>query len=109
MIKNITDIDVVVKESPVSPGHLKHHYMPDLPMYLSYEAQPEELKDIHFALIELSSDPNIAARELYQKMREAAQKPNAKAIVLLKKPEQQGELWDGIWNRVKKAITKEFI
>ncbi len=109
MIKQITDVDVIIKESPVSPGHLKHHYMPDLPMYLSTVANPSELKDLSIALIELDNDPNIAARELYQKMREAAQKPNAKAIVLLKKDDQQGELWEGIWNRVKKAISKELI
>lgn len=107
MIKAVTDVDIIVKESPVSPGHLKHHYMPDLPLYLSLTSHPAELNNIPFAIIELNADPNIAARELYQKMREAAKEPLAQAIVLVKGSHQNGEHWDGIWNRVKKAMTKE--
>tara|TARA_R110002049_G_scaffold307477_1_gene508056 strand:+ start:425 stop:1324 length:900 start_codon:yes stop_codon:yes gene_type:complete len=109
MIKEVVDVEVVVKESPVSPGTLKHHYMPDVPMYLSLKDHPRELESLKYQTLVLNSDPAIAARELYQKMREAAATNGVEAILLKRLSNQSGELWDGIWNRVSKAITQELV
>ena len=96
---------VDVKESPVAPGALKHHYMPDVPMYLLHEENlPKILENKTLAHITLNDDATIAARELYQSMREACINP-IDAIVLHKKSNQVGEKWDAVWNRVHKAIT----
>lgn len=108
MLEKVSKLKVILKESPVSPGALKHHYMPDIPMYLSYNDEaPAQLEHLKYSKIILSSDPTIAARELYQKMREACSE-QSQAILLIKKDQQVGELWDGVWNRVSKAITETF-
>ncbi len=109
MIRNVADVDVIIKESPVSPGNLKHHYMPDIPMYLSFLDHPEELKEIKYMTLTLDQDPALAARELYQKMRDAASSKGVEALLLKRQSNQSGELWDGVWNRVYKAITKELV
>lgn len=107
MLKNASDVPVIVKESPVSPGALKHHYMPDVPMYLLEESEtlPKKLKHLNLATIKLSLESSIAARELYQSMREAC-RPGVDAIILIKLKDQVGEGWDALWNRVDKAITE---
>lgn len=104
MLKAACNVEVVVKESPVAPGALKHHYMPDIPMYLSHGEIPAPLQNKKTNTITLADDPSIAARELYQRMREACT-PGTEAIILIKKPNQQGEGWDAVWNRVSKAIS----
>tara|TARA_R110000868_G_scaffold99515_5_gene273799 strand:+ start:6314 stop:7210 length:897 start_codon:yes stop_codon:yes gene_type:complete len=106
-LEKASSLPVANVQSPVSPGALKHHYMPDIPMYLSLENEfPEMLKGIKFNTISLSNQPELAARELYQLMRQACTK-EVQAILLVKRQDQVGEKWEGIWNRVSKAITKE--
>tara|TARA_R110000868_G_scaffold32343_3_gene117652 strand:+ start:13253 stop:14149 length:897 start_codon:yes stop_codon:yes gene_type:complete len=106
-LEQVSQLKVSHVQSPVSPGALKHHYMPDVPMYLSLENEsPSELKHLKFNTISLSHKPELAARELYQLMRQASG-PGIEAILLVKRKEQVGEHWDGIWNRVSKAITKK--
>ncbi len=106
-LEKVGQLNVSIVQSPVSPGALKHHYMPDIPMYLSLgNESPSELKELKFNIISLSAKPELAARELYQLMRQACT-PEVEAILLVKRKEQVGEHWDGIWNRVSKAITKE--
>lgn len=105
MLAQASGAKVEVKESPVSPGALKHHYMPDVPLYVvNDEAIPEKLKKVKLERIVLADDSALAARELYQKMREAC-KPGVEGLLLIKKATQKGETWDGIWNRVAKAST----
>lgn len=107
MLKEVVDVPVLVKESPVSPGALKHHYMPDVPMYVIEENQvlPGSLSKLKMNKIILSDDAAVAARELYQKMREAC-KPGIEALLLVRKESQKSEGWDAIWNRVSKALTE---
>jgi len=105
MLAEASGVNTVVKESPVAPGALKHHYMPDVPMYLVNSPDtPAQLKTKKIAHITLNEDASIAARELYQVMREACQE-KIEAIVLHQKMSQTGEKWDAVWNRVHKAIT----
>lgn len=105
MLEGASGVKVEIKESPVSPGALKHHYMPDIPLYVvENESIPQQLTHLKFEKIILDSDPTLAARELYQKMRDAC-KPSVEALVLIKQENQKGEAWEGIWNRVAKAST----
>lgn len=106
MLAQHTGVEVIVKESPVSPGALKHHYMPDIPLYLIEEGQgiPSKLQEQTLSRIDLNSEATVAARELYQKMREACTQ-EAQGILLVRRKDQQGEDWDAVWNRVSKAIT----
>jgi hypothetical protein len=59
------------------------------------------------AFWELSHDPRIASRELYQNLREFSQ--HGHDLILISRHERQiGEDWKGIWNRLEKAKTLEF-
>lgn len=113
-----------------SPGHLKHHYMPDIPLVIvnSCREEPEiveivnqrlqELPDVvedvkivkpqngvkTFSELRLSSDPVVAARELYGKMRSVAEEGHD-FIVFYKNDLHQGERWSAIFDRLNKAAS----
>jgi L-threonylcarbamoyladenylate synthase len=104
-------VKVVKKESPVAPGQLKHHYMPNIPLIICQKS------DLHLPLKELnidesfihewslSNDPVMACRMLYQDMREIA-KTDAKAIWLdANRLRSEDEIWEAIVNRLEKAST----
>jgi len=69
--------EVVYKEIEHIPGGLENHYQPDLTLILfnqNYNESflPDELKDKKPFKLNLSDKPEIAARELYSKLREAS-------------------------------------
>lgn len=113
LLKNGLDVSVVYTESPVAPGQLKHHYMPKIPLVIV----PENfIWELHQAEIERSLGtnfshpaiwrqpltPEIASRELYQKMREFDEKGHD--IILAERSALHfNEEWLGIWNRLEKA------
>ncbi|HXH74806.1 MAG TPA: L-threonylcarbamoyladenylate synthase [Bacteriovoracaceae bacterium] len=107
--------EVKYTESPVAPGQLKHHYMPNIPLVIVPESFDWE-KDQKLIEAELlrnfkcpvrwiqSEDPRIASRELYEKMR--AFESEGFDIILTSRPTSHfGEEWLGIWNRLEKAKT----
>ena len=113
--QNNMDIKVTYQESPVAPGHLKHHYMPNLPIALfwgqyknsellaSSSIPKEKLKHINHW--KLPTDPNVAARELYEKFR-SLDTTDATLILLELDPSiKELEDWKGILNRIDKAKT----
>jgi L-threonylcarbamoyladenylate synthase len=111
MQNQLANIKVSLSPSPVAPGQLKHHYMPELPLIVaSTEMSPSEIDQIincnqeEIEEISLNTNPTIAARELYQKLR--VTNPKAKYI-LLKLPIDilNEEKWEGILNRLEKAAT----
>lgn len=113
-----------------SPGHLKHHYMPIIPLVIvnSCREEPEiieivnqrlqELPDVvedveivkpqngvkTFSELRLSSDPVVAARELYGKMRTVAEEGHD-FIVFFKNDLHEGERWEAIFDRLNKAAS----
>lgn len=120
-------VDAVSKAE--SPGHMKHHYMPKVPLVLNESGQTEnEIKEkVKARLPELpdqvdgvkilkptnldnlkelvlSSDPTIAARELYAKLREIADS-GAEVIYFNKKSNHTGEKWEAIFDRLSKAAS----
>jgi hypothetical protein len=106
-------VKVELTPSPVAPGQLKHHYMPDIPLILaSAEVSDTEITNItsceDMENIVLATDATIAARELYQKLRN--KNKNAKYL-LLKLPLEvfSDEKWEGILNRLEKAATYNLI
>lgn len=111
------EIEVVYEESPVSPGSLKHHYMPTNPLvlfssnYSNYDIEKYlndfSIKHSFYAnnpteLI-LDNDPNIAARELYSKLRLIDEQTNR--ILFCKLPKNTDDKWLGILDRLEKAAT----
>ncbi len=103
---------VTYEESKVAPGHLKHHYMPTLPLVILEKESLDENKIATLLKIEkksgvelkLSSDPVLAARELYVKLRECSQM-DVGFIYVFKNESQINELWTAIWDRLSKASS----
>jgi L-threonylcarbamoyladenylate synthase len=104
-------VSVSYAESPVAPGQLKHHYMPKIPLVIIPEGfdwkTKGSLSGIDYknpVFWEQPSSPEIASRELYQKMREFDEQGHD-IIFAEKKKTHDSEDWLGIWNRLQKAKT----
>lgn len=114
-----------------SPGHMKHHYMPPIPFIVSLEADrkledilkevnekmtelPDEIESIKIIkpkggmnkaeILKLSTDPLLATREFYGKLREVAA-TGADCIVFYREPHQVGERWESLFDRLNKAAS----
>ncbi len=117
---------VLEMQSHKSPGHLEHHYQPDVPLILINETPnfDETLKPANklttaeltkieallkykphsWAEIQLGTDPILAARNLYAEMRkQAAHKPEI--LWIRKKTTQSQGLWAAVWDRVHRASS----
>lgn len=106
---NNIEADVVYAESPVAPGQLKHHYMPKIPLVIVPENFVWENKDIGInfknpVVWKQPLSPELASRELYQKMREFDEQ-GFDIIFAERTSHHFSEEWLGIWNRLEKAKT----
>lgn len=108
---------VIYAESPVAPGQLKHHYMPNIPLviappHFSWEQDhlqiESELKKTFASPVmwKLPEEAALASRELYQDLRKFSVKGHD-VIIIKRDPAQSGDDWLGIWNRLEKAKTLE--
>lgn len=119
MQKNATlkNWQVIYQKSPVAPGQLEEHYRPLKPLII-FTNPHEQLIPMDTAspknnllekatLLTLNSDPTIAARELYSKIRQAASIENQenKQVIFFKIPLQQWQnpQWFAITERLQKA------
>lgn len=104
-------------ESPVAPGQLKHHYMPNIPLVILAEDTSWENNRYLIegklgraaknpAIWNLSDDPRLASRELYQDLRKFSSLGHD-LIIIRRNSQQTSEDWKGIWNRLNKAKTFE--
>lgn len=110
--RNGIKIQVVYAQSPVAPGQLKHHYMPNIPLVIIPEGykinENRSLIGHSFSrpvIWKQPDSPQIASRELYQKMREFDEQ-GFDIIFAERKEIHSQEEWLGIWNRLDKAKTK---
>ena len=108
----------VSKMRSVSPGQLDHHYMPDIPLFwvqsgsrefsavlkAANELRKGEVPLKKAALLTLSADPTVAARELYANLRTQASS-GADSLIFFHEPHQAGPAWDAILDRLKRAST----
>jgi L-threonylcarbamoyladenylate synthase len=113
--KHGISIEVSYAESPVAPGQLKHHYMPKIPLIIVPEnvdrekiQQEVEIPFKNPVFWKQPKSPEIASRELYQKMREFDKK-GYDIIFAEKGRDHSREEWLGIWNRLEKAKTLSLI
>jgi L-threonylcarbamoyladenylate synthase len=111
LAKHGIKIEVVYAESPVAPGQLKHHYMPKIPLIIVpenfvWEKHQHEI-DLGFknpVIWKQPLTPELASRELYQKMREFDEQ-GYDIIFAERNSHHFSEEWLGIWNRLEKAKT----
>jgi L-threonylcarbamoyladenylate synthase len=112
-----------------SPGHMKHHYMPAVPLILC-DKKPESVewlkKEIRLRILELpkiiegveivkpknintikelklSSKPNLAARELYSQLRQLA--AGSDIIYYVFPADFNSEQWSALRDRITKAAS----
>jgi L-threonylcarbamoyladenylate synthase len=113
-------VQITKAESTASPGHLKHHYMPKIPLVivkasassglsrLTLEQIQRDLKlsEVKNPLeLKLSDTPSEAARELYSQMRFLCES-GADLLYVRATPERSsGGLWDAIWDRLTRAAS----
>lgn len=114
-----------------SPGHMKHHYMPSVPLILAtnsalkvkelaeqvlarFEQLPSEVEGVKLIrpkdpiqkieFLNLSKDPVIATREFYAKLRQSAErKPDI--ICFTKMDFHNAEAWEPLFERITKAAS----
>lgn len=114
-----------------SPGHMKHHYMPPVPLIVCTDVQrlpedivkevnqkmgelPDEIESIKivkpkagirtWSVLKLSEDPLLATRELYGKLREVAAQ-GSDCILFYRESHQAGERWESLFDRLNKAAS----
>lgn len=116
-----------------SPGHTKHHYMPNIPLvYISQKIDmtsiikriesdfnkiPDVIDEIHikkpkfpikkWSPLTFSDDPVIACRELYSKLKSESEK-NVDLLVFEKKSYMDLEAWEGFIERIYKASSLHY-
>ncbi len=86
-----------------SPGTLKHHYMPDIPLTIVSEKAKAPEGAIELVL---NVEPAQAARELYSQLRDLAAS-GKKSIFVRRKADQHGGFWEAIWDRLTRAATQD--
>jgi L-threonylcarbamoyladenylate synthase len=118
-----------------SPGHMKHHYMPEIPfvicrnpnMKVKEVAQvvaeklstlPDQVEGVKILkptrpiakieFLKLASTPEQAAREIYSQLRTASErKPDLLCLALIKDYSQEpnAEMWESVLDRLFKAAS----
>lgn len=116
-------------EKIMAPGQMKHHYMPQRPLILTrgpmrdgdllqrirsrLEDLPEEVEGVRLlkpqkvervSWIALPNDPVLAARQLYQALREAGES-SADVLALVWPLERREGAWLAVWDRLRKAAS----
>ncbi len=118
--ENLKNWEVKYASSSASPGNLKHHYQPEVPLIvidLKKGFFPEEKKIESylskkfpkkiFKQLYLKNSPEITARTLYQELRVFSQN-SSHIIYVCKRPEQSNAHWKAIWDRLDKACSQRF-
>lgn len=122
-------IDVLDKKE--SPGHMKHHYMPDIPFVIcrnpamklselgavlnsKLQLLPDYIEGVRIIkpakkiekieFLKLSSDPVQAAREMYSQLRIASDR-RPEALCYIQMSNQHSEIWESIFDRLYKAAS----
>lgn len=113
------EVEIRRRSSLASPGNIEHHYMPNIPLVIVNQEEPQlrqqkrdeickefELdRNVRGAELKLDQSPKLAARSLYARMRECSDS-GASFIYVLRKRAQSGGLWDAIWDRLQRASSR---
>lgn len=112
------EISVRFLESAASPGHVKHHYVPAVPLVIApadghlgegrlLDAIAQQLgaRPQRLAELTLGKDPRVAARLLYGSMRALCEQ-GADMLVVFRN-DGTAEEWRAIWDRLERAAAAE--
>lgn len=106
-LQDVLDIPVEHAPSPVAPGQLKHHYMPNIPITLTTNHKLDLTDYQDHYVWKLPADPVLVARELYSQFRQAAKQGHKGILIIYQNDFHQDEKWKGVLNRINKAKTYE--
>lgn len=96
---------VEVTDKKESPGHMKHHYMPSVPLIVVHRGfNPNDVKGSKPFEIVLSKDVRQAFRELYQKLRDGSDS-GADVLWIQWQAEWSEQSWLPLVDRLTKAAT----
>lgn len=122
-------VDSVSKNE--SPGHLKHHYMPAIPLVICRDRDllgdpllakinlqlthlPDEVEGVkifkpangvqRYAVLDLALDPVVATRELYSELRRLGES-EFDCIVFYQDSHHCGDYWESVLDRLNKAAS----
>lgn len=138
-----SDLETSLQKSPLkyswleaidkkeSPGHMKHHYMPEVPLVIcknpamkvsqiseiintKLKELPDEVEHVKIVkpkgkvekieFLLLSKDPGQAARELYSQLRAVSErKPDV--LCFIQMPYHNTEMWESVFDRMYKAAS----
>ena len=107
----IENMNIEYAESPVAPGHLKHHYMPNIPIIFKVIDQEYNLEDIpeeilsNTATWNLPNDPLEAARLLYSQFRILEKQGKKSITIQITSKQIKDDHFQGVINRLIKAST----
>lgn len=116
-----------------SPGHMKHHYMPQTPLIFlnqsldftemiqaiekDFNKIPDEIDGVKirkpkgaikkWTEITFNHDPVLACRELYSTLKEVSEK-NDDILIFQKKTYMEAEAWEGFLERLNKAASLHY-
>lgn len=107
--------------SLASPGNTEHHYMPNIPLVIVEQSElslKQDTRDqvcldfafdrnVRCAELRLDANPKIAARSLYVRLRECSDS-GAAFIYAVRHADQDGGLWDAIWDRLTRAASRTY-
>lgn len=121
----------VTADNKESPGHMKHHYMPSVPLVVcrnlnmklselskivseKMKELPDEIEGVklikpvgeikNIEFLKLDARPEFAARELYSQLRSVSgRKPEI--LCFIQAPSQKGEMWESVFDRLYKAAS----
>ena len=114
-------LKVGIAKQKNSPGTLKNHYQPSIPLVLvdaNLQLSPAEivtratkflnLEQSRFVELTLDINPQLAARTLYAGLRELEQSGASGIYFSFNETNQQGE-WEAIWDRLWRAASAEIV
>jgi L-threonylcarbamoyladenylate synthase len=114
-----------------SPGHMKHHYMPDIPFVIcknpamklselghilnfKLNELPDTVEGVRIIkpvgkiekieFLKLSTDAAQAAREMYSLLRAASER-KPQALCYIQMPNTKSEMWESVYDRLYKAAS----
>jgi len=116
--ENKKDWEVIITSSSLSPGQLKKHYQPKVPLViienqsnnniLKKENISNKLSSIFvekiFKELKLKSSAELSARILYHELNTLSNNP-AHLIYIIKYKKMTTEPWQAIWDRLEKACS----
>ena len=112
---------VQFSSSLLSPGQLKKHYRPAVPLVIievqnvSTPTKKEVMRYLcrffpekHFKKLTLKKSTALSARTLYHEMNILSQNLSH-VIYVIKSSKNKGASWDAIWNRLDKACSRRIV